>query len=166
MQGRPLWSPCWRTRCANRATTRVAPTARRRILRCAYRQKAFCWQKRCSAPPLNNHTLILSLTVMPPQFGRFVLSEEENPCYSLFRRIHSLFGRKTFPVLICREFWCKTLNLIRELISKISKLVENSQIPCYFPCFQGIRGAKNDGQRGFASDRRGMLRRGPNTASS
>ena len=46
---------------------------------------------------------------------------------------------KTFPVLIFREFRCKTLKLIYDLISKIAKLVKKPQIPCYFPCFQGIR---------------------------
>jgi hypothetical protein len=46
---------------------------------------------------------------------------------------------KTFPVLIFMEFGCKTLKLIHDLISKIAKLVKKSQIPCYFPCFQGIR---------------------------
>jgi hypothetical protein len=60
---------------------------------------------------------------------------------SLFRRINSLFGRETFPVPIGREFARKTLELLRELTSKSAKMPGNTQIPCYFPCYQGIRGS-------------------------
>ena len=50
-----------------------------------------------------------------------MLLEDEKLSYSLFRRNNSLFWRKHFPVLICREFVRKTLKLIRELMSKIAK---------------------------------------------
>jgi len=59
-----------------------------------------------------------------------MLLEDEKLSYSLFRRNNSLFWRKHFPVLICREFVRKTLKLIRELMSKIAKPAKKSQIPC------------------------------------
>lgn len=56
---------------------------------------------------------ILDKIIGLPSFVRwFMLLEDEKLSYSLFRRNNSLFWRKHFPVLICREFVGKTLKLI------------------------------------------------------
>src|ERR1700724_739346 len=78
---------------------------------------------------------------MPPAV-RAVLSDQRRtiPCYSLLRQLNSLLRRQTFPAPIGREFMYKALKLLRELASRIAKPVQKIQIPCSFPCQQGIRG--------------------------
>jgi len=51
------------------------------------------------------------------------------------------------------ELTCKVLELMHKLMSKIAKPVKNPQIPCYFPCFQGIRGYRPEDrvERGLAA---------------
>jgi hypothetical protein len=76
-------------------------------------------------------------------FGRFVLSNEENPGYSVFCPINSLFGQKIFPVLTFREFSCKVLKLMRDLMSKFAKPIEKSQNALLFSLFSGNSRAEN-----------------------
>jgi hypothetical protein len=44
---------------------------------------------------------------------------------------------KTIPVLVCREFVCNTLKLVRELISKIVKRIEKTANSLLFSLFSG-----------------------------
>ena len=74
---------------------------------------------------------------MPPAVRAVCLIKGEDSLYSLFRRINSLFGRETFPVLICREFVCKILKLIHDLTSKIVKTVEKIANSLLFSLFSG-----------------------------
>jgi hypothetical protein len=60
------------------------------------------------------------------------------PCYSLLRRIKSLFGRNAFRVPIGREFASNILELLIKFMPERGGWAEKSQIPCYFPCSQGI----------------------------
>jgi hypothetical protein len=87
----------------------------RQYLRPVHLQKAFAPAKNCSALPSNNHTLILYYNHNTArQSGG--LSYQRRSLYSLFGQINSLFRKKIFPVLICREFACKTLKLIFDLV--------------------------------------------------
>jgi hypothetical protein len=89
--------------------------------------------------PLNNQTLILYFFVMSPAVRAVYFIRDGVSLLFPVPADQFPVPAKTFPVLIFREFRCKTLKLIHDLISKIAKLVKKSQIPCYFPCFQGIR---------------------------
>src|SRR5262249_37864957 len=101
--------------------------------------KGFRGKEFVPAVPLNNHTVILYFSCNAACHSANLFYQRRIiPCYSLFRRINSLFGRKTFPVLTFREFGWKTLKLMHDSTSKIAKPVKKSQIPCYFPCSQGI----------------------------
>jgi hypothetical protein len=50
---------------------------------------------------------------------------------------------KTFPVLICREFVYKTLKLIREFMSKITKPIKKIANSLLFSLFSGNSGPKS-----------------------
>jgi hypothetical protein len=65
--------------------------------------------------------------LFPVPADQFPVRAKTIPC--------SLFGRKPFPVLICREFVCKTLKLIYDLMTKIAKSLKKTQIPWLFSLF-------------------------------
>jgi len=68
-----------------------------------------------------------------------VLSAEENPSFSPLRLISSLLGRKVFADPPRRELGCNILELLHKLTLKKHQDGQKMQIPCYFPCSQGIR---------------------------
>ena len=74
--------------------------------------------------------------LMPPDNRAVYLIREGE---SLLFSVDSLFGRKIFPVLICREFMCKTLKLMHDLMQKIDKPSKKTQIPCYFVIFPVLK---------------------------
>src|SRR5262249_55983628 len=74
------------------------------------------------------------------------------PCYSLLRS-------QKFPAPIFREFMCKVLKLHDEIASKTSKPPENWQIPCSFPCSQGIHGSQGINAAKGGGDARAPSRR-------
>jgi len=75
------------------------------------------------------------------QWLRFCGKRRRN---SLFRRIRSLFQQRKFPVPINQGIASKGSESLRDLASEIAQIAENSQIPCYFPCFQGIESFQDD----------------------
>src|SRR6266446_6222317 len=75
---------------------------------------------------------------LPPFAWWFMLLDDEKPSNSLFRRNH-------FPVLICREFVGKILKFIRDLMSKITKLVKKIANSLLFSLFSGNSGLKSGG---------------------
>ena len=73
---------------------------------------------------------------------------------SLFGRIDSLFGETNSLFRLVREFGCNALELLRELMAAVAGVAENSQIPCCFPCSQGIGGGSQGGSRLIGAMRR------------
>jgi hypothetical protein len=61
---------------------------------------------------------------------------------SLFRRMNSLFARKRFSVPFGQGIGRNVLKLLHELMRGRARMAGNMQIPCYFPCKQGIAGSR------------------------
>ena len=57
---------------------------------------------------------------------------------SLIRRMMSLFGRQEFPVPVAQGIRGNVLEMRRELASAGAAMAGIFEIPCYFPCYQGI----------------------------
>src|ERR1700732_4813497 len=81
---------------------------------------------------------------MPPSVRAvFSYQRGELLCYSLFRPINSLFGRKTFPVPFNRELACKILESLRELTSRIAKMAGKIANSLLFSLLSGNRGGED-----------------------
>jgi hypothetical protein len=74
-----------------------------------------------------------------------MLLEDEKPSYFSLPEEQFPVLAKTFPVLICREFVCKTLKLIRDVMSKIAKPVKKIANSLLFSLFSGNSGPKSGG---------------------
>src|SRR5262245_26757326 len=92
------------------------------------------------ALPLNNHTLILYFLMLPTVLAVCFI-REENPCYSLLRRLNSqfLFWRKTFSVFNLPGIVMQDIEINTRLrCRKSPNRLKNRKFPVIFPCSQGI----------------------------
>jgi hypothetical protein len=94
--------------------------------------KAFRWQTICASPPSNNHTFILLILTPPAIRAVCLIREGESLLFPV--------PADQFPVLIYREFVCRTLKSIYDLMLKLAKCCKKSKFPVIFPVLREFGG--------------------------